>query len=219
MPFPQRLIDGYSAFRSDRLPHEQARFRDLAEHGQSPEIMVIGCCDSRVSPEVIFDVGPGELFVARNIANLVPPYTPDSAQRAMSAALEFAVQALKVKHIVVLAHAQCGGIRAYAEEAEPLSPGDFIGNWMSIIEPAAKAVGPRGDRSFNEYVTALEQTAAVKTLENLMTFPYVRRRVEAKELQLHAAYFGVATGDLSVYDSGTKKFVRPTAVASAAPKF
>jgi carbonic anhydrase len=210
MSFPQRLIDGYSAFSSERLPHEQARFRDLAEHGQAPEIMVIGCCDSRVSPEVIFDVGPGELFVARNIANLVPPYTPDSAQRAMSAALEFAVQALKVKHIVVLAHAQCGGIRAYAEEAEPLSPGDFIGNWMSIIEPAAKALGPRGSRPFTEYVTALEQTAAVKTLDNLMTFPYVRRRVEAKELQLHAAYFGVATGDLSVYDPASKRFERVT---------
>jgi carbonic anhydrase len=206
MPFPQRLINGYSAFRSDRLPHEQTRFRELAEHGQRPEIMVIGCCDSRVSPEVIFDAGPGELFVARNIANLVPPYTPDSAQRAMSAALEFAVQALKVKHIVVLAHAQCGGIRAYAEEAEPLSPGDFIGNWMSIIEPAAKAVGSRRGRSFTEYVTALEQMAAVKTLDNLMTFPYVRRRVEADELQLHAAYFGVATGDLSVYDGGRRKF-------------
>jgi carbonic anhydrase len=221
MHFPQRLIDGYSAFRSERLPHEQTRFRELAEHGQSPEIMVIGCCDSRVSPEVIFDVGPGELFVARNIANLVPPYTPDSAQRAMSAALEFAVQALQVKHIVVLAHAQCGGIRAYAEEAEPLSPGDFIGNWMSIIEPAAKAVGPRGDRSFTAYVTALEQMAAVKTLDNLMTFPYVRRRVEAGELQLHAAYFGVATGDLSVYDAGTRKFepVAAGAKAFAGPSF
>lgn len=208
MDFPKRLIDGYSAFLTERLPHEQSRYRQLAEHGQRPEIMVIGCCDSRCSPELIFDAGPGEVFVSRNIANLVPPYTPDSAQRSMSAALEFAVQALKVKHIVVLAHAQCGGIRAYAEEAEPLSPGDFIGNWMSIIEPAAKAVGARGSRSFQEYVTALEQTSAVKTLDNLMTFPYVRRRVEAGEMHLHAAYFGVATGDLSVYDPAQKKFVR-----------
>jgi carbonic anhydrase len=218
MPFPQRLIDGYSAFLTERLPQEQTRYRQLAEHGQSPEVMVIGCCDSRCSPEVIFDVGPGELFVARNIANLVPPYTPDSAQRAMSAALEFAVQALKVKHIVVLAHAQCGGIRAYAEEAEPLSPGDFIGNWMSIIEPAAKALGPRGDRPFTEYVTALEQIAAVKTLDNLLTFPYVRHRVESGELQLHAAYFGVASGDLSVYDESAREFKR-VAGAKAEPRF
>jgi carbonic anhydrase len=222
MSFPQRLIDGYSAFRSERLPQEQTRFRELAEHGQRPEIMVIGCCDSRCAPELIFDAGPGEVFVSRNIANLVPPYTPDAAQRSMSAALEFAVQALKVKHIVVLAHAQCGGIRAYAEEAEPLSPGDFIGNWMSIIEPAAKAVGPRGDRSFTEYVTALEQMAAVKTLDNLMTFPYVRRRVEAGEMQLHAAYFGVATGDLSVYDPATGRYERVAtgnANAFAGPRF
>ncbi|MEJ2378759.1 MAG: carbonic anhydrase, partial [Pseudolabrys sp.] len=100
MTFPQRLIDGYNAFLSERLPREQSRFPELAEQGQRPEIMVIGCCDSRVSPEVIFDARPGELFVARNVANLVPPYTPDGATRAMSAALEFAVQALKVKHIV-----------------------------------------------------------------------------------------------------------------------
>jgi carbonic anhydrase len=223
MSFPKRLIDGYSAFLSERLPHEQARFRELAEHGQKPEIMVIGCCDSRCSPELIFDAGPGEVFISRNIANLVPPYTPDAAQRSMSAALEFAVQALKVKHIVVLAHAQCGGIRAYAEEAEPLSPGDFIGNWMSIIEPAAKAVGPRGERPFEEYVTALEQMSAVKTLDNLMTFPYVRRRVEAGEMQLHAAYFGVATGDLSIYDPATGRFERVApdrhAQAFAGPRF
>jgi len=223
MSFPKRLIDGYSAFLSERLPHEQARFRELAEHGQKPEIMVIGCCDSRCSPELIFDAGPGEVFISRNIANLVPPYTPDAAQRSMSAALEFAVQALKVKHIVVLAHAQCGGIRAYAEEAEPLSPGDFIGNWMSIIEPAAKAVGPRGERPFEEYVTALEQMSAVKTLDNLMTFPYVRRRVEAGEMQLHAAYFGVATGDLSIYDPATGRYERVAAdkhaQAFAGPRF
>src|ERR1051325_1004469 len=106
MSFPQRLIDGYGAFTRGRLQSEQERYRELAETGQSPEVMVIGCCDSRVSPEVIFDARPGELFVARNIANLVPPYTPDGAQRAMSAALEFAVQALKVKHIVVLGHAR-----------------------------------------------------------------------------------------------------------------
>src|ERR1700709_2455412 len=123
MSFPQRLIDGYDAFANGRLQSEQDRYRELAEHGQTPEIMVIGCCDSRVSPEVIFDARPGELFVVRNVANLVPPYTPDGAQRAVSAALESAVQALRVKHIVVLGHAQCGGIRAFAEENAPLSPG------------------------------------------------------------------------------------------------
>ena len=221
--FPKRLIEGYSAFLTERLPHEQSRFRALAEIGQSPQIMVIGCCDSRVSPEVIFDARPGELFVARNIANLVLAYTPDGAQRAVSAALEFAVQALRVKHIVVLAHAQCGGIRAYAEEAAPLSSGDFIGNWMAMIAPAAEKVGPRGDRSFTEYLTALEQQAALTTIDNLMTFPWVKALVESGHLKLHAAYFGVASGDLSVYDPAQKKYVRVApeahAKAFAAPRF
>ncbi|MCW5693572.1 MAG: carbonic anhydrase [Pseudolabrys sp.] len=221
MDFPQRLIDGYGAFAGGRLKAEQDRFRELAEVGQAPEIMVIGCCDSRVAPEAIFDAGPGELFVARNIANLVPPYTPDGAQRAVSAALEFAVQALKVKHIVVLAHAQCGGIRAFAEEAAPLSPGDFIGRWIELLGPAAKAVGPRGDRSMTEYLTALEQQAAVSTLDNLMTFPCIKILVERGKLHLHAAYFGVATGDLWVHDPAQKKYVRvmPAKAALKSPAF
>jgi len=208
MNFPQRLIDGYNAFSASRLPQEQDRYRALAEHGQSPEIMVIGCCDSRVSPEVIFDARPGELFVVRNVGNLVPPYTPDGTQRAVSAALEFAVQALKVKHIVVLGHAQCGGIRAFAEEAAPLSPGDFIGRWMSLIAPAAKAVGPRGGMPLADYLSKLERASVVQTLDNLMTFPCVSILVERNKLVLHAAYFGVATGDLSVLDRASGKFLR-----------
>jgi carbonic anhydrase len=206
MTFPQQLIDGYRAFLISRLRHEQDRYRVLSESGQSPQIMVIGCCDSRVSPEVIFDARPGELFVVRNIGNLVPPYTPDGAQRAVSAALEFAVQALKVTHIVVLGHAQCGGIRAFAEEGSPLSPGDFIGHWMALIAPAAKAVGPRGNRPLEQYLAELERTSVVKTLDNLMTFPCVQILVERGKLALHAAYFGVATGQLSVWDKTTGQF-------------
>jgi carbonic anhydrase len=223
MNFPQRLIDGYTAFLSERLPVEQNRFRELAETGQHPETMVIGCCDSRVSPEVIFDAHPGELFVARNVANLVPPYTPDGATRAMSAALEFAVQALKVKHIVVLGHAQCGGIRAFAEQGEPLSPGDFINHWMALIAPAGEAVGPRGDTPLADYLTRLEQASVVKTLDNLMTFPCVKILVERGRLALHGAYFGVATGELSVLDRESGAF-KPVAAdehakAFAAPRF
>jgi carbonic anhydrase len=209
MNFPARLIEGYSAFLRGRLPEEQNRFRELAERGQSPDIMVIGCCDSRVSPEVIFDAHPGELFVVRNVASLVPPYTPDGAQRAVSAALEFAVQALRVKHIVVLGHAQCGGIRAYAEHGKPLSPGDFIGKWMELIAPAADAVGPqRDDESFADYLSRLGHVSTIKTLDNLMTFPCVKTLVERGKLQLHAAYFGVATGTLSVLDGQSGRFRR-----------
>jgi carbonic anhydrase len=223
MSLPRHLIEGYSAFRAGRLRIEQDRYRDLAEAGQSPEVMVIGCCDSRVSPEVIFNARPGELFVVRNVANLVPPYTPDGAQRAVSAALEFAVQALKVKHIVVLGHAQCGGIRAFAEESAPLSPGDFIGSWMSLIAPAAKAVGPRGDQPMADYLVRLEKASVITTLDNLMTFPCVRILAERGKLQLHAAYFGVATGTLSVLDktSGEFRAVAPEEHAQvfAGPRF
>ncbi len=141
MSFPQRLIDGYGAFTAGRLQAEQNRYRELAERGQTPEIMVIGCCDSRVSPEVIFDAGPGELFVVRNVANLVPPFETGGTYHGVSAALEFGVGVLKVKHIVVLGHAHCGGVRAYAEDAAPISPGDFIGRWMSLMAPAAEKVG------------------------------------------------------------------------------
>jgi carbonic anhydrase len=211
MTFPQRLIEGYGAFVTGRLKSEQDRYRELAEHGQTPEIMVIGCCDSRVSPEVIFDSRPGELFVVRNVANLVPPYTPDGAQRAVSAALEFAVQALKVKHIVVLGHARCGGIRAYAEPGAPLSPGDFIGNWMALIAPAAETAGAPSDYGTPEaYLSHLERTSVARTLDNLMTFPCVRILAERGRLALHGAYFDVATGELSVLDRGTGRF-RPAA--------
>jgi carbonic anhydrase len=207
MDFPQRLIDGYSAFRTGRLPTEQSRFRELAEEGQKPETMIIGCCDSRVSPEVIFDASPGELFVTRNVANLVPPYTPDGAQRAVSAALEFAVQALRVKNIVVLGHARCGGIKAYAEQTEPLSPGDFIGNWMALIEPAAREVGPpKSGESTDSFLRRLEQAAIKHTLKNLMTFPCVKILVERGKLALHGAFFGVATGKLWVLDETSGEF-------------
>src|ERR1700709_1280754 len=117
--FPQQLLTGYHTFTSQRLPTEQSRYRELSEKGQSPEVMVIGCCDSRVSPEGIFDASPGELFVVRNIANLVPVYQPDAGAHGVSAALEYAVQVLKVKHIVVLGHAPCGGIRPFVHNHAP----------------------------------------------------------------------------------------------------
>src|SRR6478752_1358605 len=203
MPLPQQLIDGYRAFLIGRLRHEQDRYRDLAKSGQSPQVMVIGCCDSRVSPEVIFDARPGELFVVRNVANIVPPYEPDGRAHGVSAALEFGVAALKVKHIVVLGHAHCGGVKAFAEDAEPLSPGDFIGRWMSLMAPAAEKVGPRGSRSHEEYLAQMEKASIVNTLDNLLTFPRIRTLVERGAIVLHGAYFGVASGELSVLDKET----------------
>jgi carbonic anhydrase len=204
--FPQRLLEGYQAFATQRLPTEQSRYRELSERGQSPEVMVIGCCDSRVSPEVIFDVGPGELFVLRNIANLVPIYQPDENAHGVSAALEFAVTVLRVKHIVVLGHAQCGGIRAFVDKTAPLTPGDFIGRWMSMFIKPGEVVEQRAHESMAEFVTRIEKAAVFRSIENLMTFPFVRTRVESGELQLHGAYFGVAEGSLFVLDRQTKQF-------------
>jgi carbonic anhydrase len=168
--------------------------------------MVIGCCDSRVSPEVIFDARPGELFVVRNVANLVPPFETGGSYHGVSAALEFGVGVLKVKHIVILGHAHCGGVRAYAEDAEPISPGDFIGRWMSLMAPAAAKVGARGSRSHAEYLERLEKASIVNTLENLMTFPRLRKLIERGAVTLHGAYFGVAAGELSVLDKATGEF-------------
>jgi len=206
MAFPSRLIDGYQAFVHKRLRAEQRRYQDLAVHGQKPETMVIGCCDSRVSPEVIFDAGPGELFVVRNVANLVPPYNPDGGQHGISAALEFGVQVLRIKNIVVLGHAQCGGVRAFAENSAPLSPGDFIGKWMSLLQPAANAIGPRDQEEPLQYARRLEFASLEQSLKNLLTFPCVAILSERGKLHLHAAYFDVASGQLSVRDREAGSF-------------
>src|SRR3954454_23945958 len=160
---PQRLREGYAAYRDGRLAAEQSRYRELAERGQNPETLVIGCCDSRVSPEVIFDAGPGELFVVRNVANLIPPYSPDNTYHGVSSALEYAVTVLQVQHIVVLGHARCGGVRAFAEDA---AGGEFIGKWISLLEPVAATIEPPDD-SLDNYLTRLEQASVLASLQNL----------------------------------------------------
>lgn len=203
--FPERLAQGYRSFLRGRFAAEQDRYRDLASTGQSPSIMVIGCVDSRVSPEVIFDAAPGEILVARNVANLVPRYEAGGGQHGASAALEFAVRALRVKHIVVLGHAFCGGIKAFASNDAPLTESDFIGKWMSQIAPAAEAIGAPGDAP-DAYLHKLEFASVELSLKNLMTFPFVAVAVRKGELQLHGAYFGVASGRLLVRNPETGVF-------------
>src|SRR6266581_441572 len=190
--FPHHLLEGYRAFTSQRLPTEQSRYRELSEIGQSPEVMV--------------DAGPGELFVVRNVANLVPVYQPDGGAHGVSAALEYAVRALHVKHIVVLGHARCGGIRAFIDNIEPLSPGDFIGRWMSMFIKPGEKVGQRDHETMADFATRIEKAAVFRSLENLRTFPFVRTLAERGELQLHGAYFGVAEGSLFVLDQAAKEF-------------
>jgi carbonic anhydrase len=210
---PQRLRDGYAMFRDGRLAAEQGRYRELAVRGQTPETMVIGCCDSRVSPEVIFDVGPGELFVVRNVANLVPPYSPDNAYHGVSSALEYGVTVLQVRHIVVLGHARCGGVGAFADDS---AGGEFIGKWMSLLAPVAAEIETHSDGP-DSYLTRLEQASILTSLGNLRTFPFIRRRCESSTLTLHGAYFDVASGELSALEMGSRRFV-PVTPPSSSPQ-
>jgi carbonic anhydrase len=183
---PERLVGGYEAFLGGRFAREQDRFRHLAEAGQKPRIMLIGCCDSRVSPEVIFDAEPGELFVVRNIANLVPPYAPNDDLHGTSAALEFGVMDLGVEYIVVMGHAGCGGVRAFVRgEAnaglEPLSSGDFIGKWISLIKTAPARIEPAG-APHDDYIERLALASIVQGLANLRTFAWIAEREEQGKL-------------------------------------
>jgi len=172
---------------------------------------VIACCDSRAAPETIFDAGPGELFVLRNVANLVPPYAPDDRHHGTSAALEFAVQSLKVKNIVVMGHGRCGGIHAALNpSAEPLSPGDFIGQWMGLVAPAAEVVASNTLMTPAERQTALERISIRYQIQNLRTFPCVRILEEKGRLALHGAWFDISEGELWVMDAETGDFVRPS---------
>ena len=208
--FPTYLIDGYREFMTGRYASERDRYRQLAEKGQKPQTLVIACCNSRAAPEIIFNSGPGEIFVIRNVANLVPPYQPDANFHATSSALEFAVQALKVTNIVVMGHGRCGGIQAALDpSAEPLSPGDFIGRWMSLLKPAAERIGDASGMTKAERQTALERISIRHSLANLRTFPDVRALEEAGKLKLHGAWFDISSGELWVMDAASGDFRRP----------
>jgi len=209
---PEKLLAGYRNFMSGRFQTETSRYRDLARDGQTPETLVIACCDSRSAPEIIFDAGPGELFVLRNVANLVPPYAPDGEYHSTSAALEFAVQALKVNNIVVMGHGRCGGIKAALDsDALPLSPGDFIGRWMSLLAPAAESVSNNTMMTAAERQTSLERISIRYSIANLRTFPCVKILEEKGRLTLHGAGFDISTGELWVMNRETGDFERPEA--------
>ena len=208
--FPDTLLNGYRNFMSGRYVDERERYRTLAELGQNPSTLVIACSDSRSAPEIIFDAGPGELFVIRNVANMVPPYEPDSNFHATSAALEFAVLSLKVSDIVVMGHGRCGGIRAALDpNAELLLPGDFIGRWMALLKPAAEQIQSNDIMTQTERQTALERISIRNSLNNLRSFPEIKAREEEGKLNLHGAWFDISTGELWVMDPNTKDFIRP----------
>ena len=214
--FPPRLIEGYRNFISGEFEQRKTRYGQLADAGQKPAAMIIACCDSRAAPETVFDCGPGELFVVRNVANLVPPYKPDGEYHATSAALEFAVQALRIRNIIVMGHGRCGGIKAALDpQSEPLSPGDFIGKWVSLLGPATKAVAGATYMTASERQTALERISIRNSIANLRTFPDIAELENRGKLVLHGAWFDISTGELWVMNEAGD-FVRPDLETRAA---
>lgn len=215
VPLPNDLVEGHRRFRREIPAAERSRYEQLAEHGQTPMALVIACCDSRVDVSKIFSTGPGELFVVRNVANLVPPYEPDGSHHETSAAIEFAVLGLKVPHIIVLGHSQCGGVKAFRKmrEGAPgadegpsfLGGGDsFISRWMRLLEGVEiddedlKTYGPE---------MALELAGVRASLGKLRTFPALKEREEQGQIALHGLHFDIGTRKLVGLDPDSNRFV------------
>jgi carbonic anhydrase len=186
------LINGYRRFRAGTWRDERSRFEELSRLGQKPRALVIACSDSRTDPQMVFNAAPGELFVIRNVASLVPPYGPDDKPHGVSSAIEFAVRALRVQEIVVMGHAMCGGIQALLNGA-PAEVSDFVGQWVRIAEPArVRAIKEPPDRQQH----VCEHEAVRLSLANLLTFPWIKSAVDAGQLRLHGCYFGIQSGIL-----------------------
>jgi carbonic anhydrase len=203
MPEFAALVEGYRRFRAQDYPAQRQRWEALAE-GQEPPLMVIGCCDSRVDPATIFGTVPGQIFTLRNVANLVPPFEVGGGRHGASAAIEFAVVDLKVRHVVVLGHGACGGIAAALKGDDCGVPGhSFIDDWVAIIREARDRVVASGTADPQR---ALEFEAIRTSLQNLRSFPFVREREEAGTLKLHGAFFAIADGELHLLDEATGAF-------------
>lgn len=205
----QSLIQGFSRFRQDYYERERESFRRLVESGQRPKVAMIACSDSRVDPAIVLQARPGELFQIRNVANLVPPFEEQGAFHGTSAALEFAVTGLEVRHVIVFGHARCGGMRALME-SDPATgaPRSFVVGWMRIADAARRRVlATLSDADAETRLRTAEQNGVLVSLENLVTFPFVRERVEAGRLTLHGWYFDLIEGRLFAYDSHAGRFV------------
>ncbi|MBL1430611.1 MAG: carbonic anhydrase [Robiginitomaculum sp.] len=208
--FPNDLLIGYSAFRDSSFLAEQQRYHDLAEHGQTPATLVISCCDSRVSPEVIFQSRPGEIFVIRNVANLVPPNNPDNQCDSTAVAVEFAISVLKIQNIVVMGHQHCGGIAATIDaQLNGTSNGPFIDPWVELLKPSVGDTLNNNDLDGAELQTCVEKNSVIRSLENLRTFPTVAAGEKAGELTLYGAWFEIAGGKLWLLDKDNGQFIEP----------
>ncbi len=196
------LIAGYRRFRAGVYAEQAQLYKELGE-GQDPDVMLIACADSRAEPSDIFNAAPGQMFVVRNVANLVPPYNPDGGLHGVSAALEFAVRVLKVRHIVVMGHGGCGGVTASLTESKSALIGEFVAPWVKLLEAARARVMESG--SLNPQF-ALELEGIESSLENLMSFPWVAEAVAAGDLELHGAWFAIKHGELHWRNPKTRRF-------------
>ncbi|TAJ77742.1 MAG: carbonic anhydrase [Gallionellaceae bacterium] len=204
----EKLVAGFKQFRSHNYEEHRALFERLAKQGQSPKTIVVGCCDSRVDPAIVTNCDPGDLFIIRNVANLVPPYEISGNYHGTSAALEFGVCNLEVENIIVLGHAQCGGVRALMNWAPGSEPQDgFISGWMKIARNARNRVLSRMQgEPIAAQALACELEAIKVSLDNLLTFPWILERVAQKKLALHGWYFDMGRGELLRYNPDSNRF-------------
>lgn len=202
------FIQGYQKFRERHFSTQDTNFATLAREGQKPKALMIACSDSRVDPALVLDCQPGDLFVVRNVANLVPPYEEDQAYHGTSAALEFGVCGLGVRHVIVFGHTQCGGIQSLLTHAhEKLSPKSFLEKWMRLATPArTETLQRHSQKPFQEKVILCGQYSLIHSLKNLQTFPWIKERVEQGFLTLHAWNFDITQGVLEEYDEKQKRF-------------
>jgi carbonic anhydrase len=207
--FPDHLTDRFRRFKYRHFAPNQDHYEKLATEGQSPDVMVVSCCDSRVDPETLFSAMPGELFVVRNVANLVPPFETQGKYHGVSAALEFAALNLRVKHIVVLGHSGCGGVKACLEHGSlRQTQAQFIVNWVSMLDGARDTVTAAHPGSEPATLRpALEREGIKTSLTNLRTFPCIQVLEGRGSITLHGAYFDIASGTLEVLDRESGKFV------------
>jgi carbonic anhydrase len=206
--FPENLSDRYRRFRHRHFVPHADDYEELATYGQNPEVMVISCCDSRVDPETIFSALPGELFVVRNVANLVPPYETGGKFHGVSTAIEFAALNLRVKHLVIMGHSGCGGVKAALDQSAAIqTEAQFISRWMSMLDDARLRVVSAHQMAPQAVKQALLEKEGIKTsIKNLRTFPFIRDLEDKGRLSLHGAYFDIATGTLSVLNHSRGEF-------------
>jgi len=202
------LIEGFQRFRQQHFERKDSLYQQLVKQGQTPKTLVVACCDSRVDPALVLDCEPGDLFVIRNVANLVPPSENRAGHHGTTAAIEYAIRVLQVEHIIVLGHAHCGGINTLVRTGGASNPDSFMADWMCLAESArASVMADMPHATLEEKLHACEQRAILVSLENLMTFPWVRERVEKGMLTLHGWYFDIERGQLLHFDSETKQYL------------